>query len=53
MRCYGGLSTTIRKRFGWIKKDSSSPLQVTVVENESELLKVRRRTWARLIARVW
>ncbi len=47
------VSTTIRQRFGWIKKDSSSPAQMTFVESESEFQKARRRSWARLIARTW
>ena len=46
IRCYGALSTTIRKRFGWIKKEPTSPPGVTVVEGEGEFLKVRRRSWA-------
>ncbi len=53
IRCYGALSTTIRKRLGWIKKDSSAPNEVTAVESEGEFLKVRRRNWARLIHRTW
>ena len=53
IRCYGALSTAIRKRLGWIKEEPTSPPGVTVVENEGEFLKVRRRSWARLIARAW
>ena len=53
IRSYGAPSTTIRKRFGWIKKSASSPPGVAVVENEGEFLKVRRRSWARLIAKTW
>jgi hypothetical protein len=53
IRTYGAISTTIRKRFGWIKTDAPSTPQVTVVEPEGEFLKVRRRSWARLIARTW
>ena len=52
IRSYGALSTTIRRRFGWIKKSVLSPPGVTVVENEGEFLKVRRRNWARLIAKI-
>ena len=58
IRTYGALSTTIRKRFGWIPEDhgeSSAPDGITVEEEneESEFVRVRKRNWARLIARVW
>ena len=52
---YGALSTTIRRAFGWIKKnpqEANSP-EVVVAEEESEFVKLRRRTWARLISRVY
>ena len=42
---------------GWIqeREESSSPDVITVDEEdeESEFVKVRKRNWARLIARVW
>ena len=49
---------TFRRGFGWIQEDdgeSSSPDVITVEEKdeESEFVKVRKRNWARLIARVW
>ena len=61
IRTYGALSTTIRKRFGWIPEvdeddpESSTPDVITVddVDEESEFIKVRKRNWARLIAKVW
>ena len=57
IRTYGALSTTIRKRFGWIQEEeeSSTPDVITVDEEdeESEFVKVRKRNWARLIAKVW
>ena len=53
IRCYGALSTAIRHRLGWIKEQPTSPPGVTVVEREGEFLKLRRRSWARLIARTW
>ena len=57
IRTYGALSTTIRKRFGWIqeREESSTPDVITVDEEdeESEFVKVRKRNWARLIAKVW
>ena len=51
---YSVFSTTIRKRFGWVQEDdaeSSAPDVITV--EESEFVKLRKRNWARLIARVW
>ncbi len=56
IRTYGALSTTIRKRFGWIhEEESSAPDVITVQqeEEESEFVKVRKRNWARLIRKVW
>ena len=57
IRTYGALSTTVRKRFGWIQEEeeSSTPDVITVDEEdeESEFVRVRKRNWARLIARVW
>ena len=52
---YGALLTTIRRALGWIQKDpqeANSP-KVVVAEEESEFVKLRRRTWARLISRVY
>ena len=52
---YGALSTTIRRALGWIKKnpqEANSP-EVVVAEEESEFVKLRRRTWARLISKVY
>ena len=47
IRSHGALSTTIRKRFGWIQEDdgeSSAPDVITVEEEdeESEFIKVRK-----------
>ena len=58
IRTYGAVSTTIRKRLGWIGKEergkTQAPKQVLVVDaEESEFVKVRRRNWARLIKKVW
>ena len=58
IRTYGALSTTIRKRFGWIQEndgESSAPEVITVDEDdeETEFVRVRKRNWARLIAKVW
>ena len=56
IHCYGAISTTIRRQLGWIKKDETpqAPKDVVFVEEEdSEFAKVRRKNWARLIAKVW
>jgi hypothetical protein len=58
IRSYGAVSTTIRRRFGWIRKDeggkTKAPGDVLVVDSEeSQFVKVRRRNWARLIRKVW
>jgi hypothetical protein len=56
---YGGASTKIRKALGWIPSDeegteSEAPEDVVVVEEEeSEFIRLRRKNWARLIARVY
>ncbi|MGH9895382.1 MAG: hypothetical protein ACREA0_26035, partial [bacterium] len=54
---YGALSTTIRRELGWVGNDEDSaqaPNDVVVLEDEeSDFVKVRRRSWRRLIARVW
>ena len=54
--CYGAISTTIRRQLGWIKKEETpqAPKAVVVVEEEeSQFVKVTRKNWARLIAKVW
>ena len=54
--CYGAISTTIRRQLGWIKKEETpqAPKDVVVVEEEdSQFAKVRRKNWARVIAKVW
>jgi len=58
IRSYGALSTTVRRRFGWVRKaaasDSpSSPTVAIIQAEESEFLRVRKRSWARLIAKTW
>jgi hypothetical protein len=55
-RGYGAASTRIRGRLGWIKKDSGKdgpPAIGVIEEEESGFVKVRRRSWARLIRKVW
>ncbi len=54
IRYYGALSTTTRKKFGWIhKEESSSGNVITVEDPDSEFVRVRKRSWARLIQKVW
>ena len=59
IRYYGALSTTKRKKFGWIEEkteaspQSSPPDVLTVEEEDSDFVKVRKRNWARLIQKVW
>lgn len=60
IRCYGALSTTVRRRLGWIQKPAGgargspgAPAVVVVEGEESDFVRLRRRSWARLIARVW
>ena len=56
IHCYGAISTTIRRQLGWVKKEETpqAPKDVVLVEEEdSEFAKVRRKNWARLIAKVW
>ncbi len=54
---YGAISTTIRRQLGWIEKDQESteaPRDVVVLEEEeSDFVKVRRKSWRRLIIKVW
>ena len=55
-RCYGAISTTLRRRFGWIKEESKeAPQNVIAAEEDgdSEFVKVRKRNWAKLISKVW
>ena len=54
---YGAISTTIRRQLGWVGKDEEStqaPKAVGVIEEEeSDFVKVRRKSWRRLIIKVW
>jgi hypothetical protein len=56
IRTYGAISTTRRKRLGWIKEpegEAGVPAAVVAEGGESEFVRLRRRSWARLIAKVW
>ena len=52
---YGALSTTIPRALGWIKENpqEANPPEVVVAEEESEFVKLRRESWARLISRIY
>ena len=58
---YGALSTTIRKRFGWIGRaptpgvaGDSTPHAATALDDaDTEFTRIRRRGWAQLIRKVW
>ena len=52
---HGALSTTTRRKFGWISKENKkAPKNVGIVDDEdSQFQKVKKKNWARLIAKVW
>ena len=54
---YGALSTTIRRQFGWVDKKGQSTgaptTDVLTAQEDSECVRLRRKNWARLIAKVW
>lgn len=66
-RCYGAISTTLRRKFGWTPDEAASPDLQTEVEGGSNAAScracqddkdsaytiARRRSWARLIRKVW
>jgi hypothetical protein len=56
IRCYGALSTAIRKKFGWInwikKGVDQAPENVPIIDGEeSEFVKIKKRNWSKLIAK--
>jgi hypothetical protein len=55
IRTYGAISTRVRKELGWIAEETrpEPPNEVVVAEEDSEFVKIRRRSWARLIAKVY
>ena len=63
IRLYGALSTTMRKRWGWLEDTSGErPTRATDPERvaalieedwDTDFLKKRRRGWAQLIRKVW
>jgi hypothetical protein len=58
IRCYGAISTSIRSQLGWISSEdgdnATAPNDVVVVEEEeSDFVRLRRASWARLIAKTW
>jgi hypothetical protein len=55
IHCYGAISTTVRRELGWVRAKSETAAQpeVVEVEDDSEFVRIRRATWARLIAKTW
>ncbi|MFQ5655290.1 MAG: transposase, partial [Planctomycetota bacterium] len=56
IRYYGAISTTIRRQLGWIEQGgrSQAPRTIAVIDDEdSEFVRLRRRSWAQLIRKVW
>jgi hypothetical protein len=55
IHCYGALSTTIRKKFGWIQAEEKKSTRNILISDgeESEFVRVRKRNWASLIRKVW
>ena len=56
IRSYGAASTRIRRELGWIKKAQErkeAPAVPVLEAEESGFVRVRRRSWARLIQKVW
>jgi hypothetical protein len=56
IRSYGAAATSIRSHLGWIKKaeeKKKAPAVPVLEAEESGFLRVRRRSWARLIQKVW
>ncbi len=55
---YGAVSTKIRLQFGWIQKEeteNTGPDEIVVVEGDadSEFVRLRKKSWAKLIQKVW
>jgi hypothetical protein len=54
---YGAVSTTIRRQLGWVDRkggaECDAPTDVVTAEEEDEFIRLRRRSWARLIQKVW
>jgi len=56
IRSYGAASTRIRSQLGWIEKADGkrdAPVVAILEGEESGFVRVRKRTWARLIRKVW
>ncbi len=52
IRSYGALSTTLRRKFGWVNSEARPEVSAKD-EEESEFVRQRRKTWARLISKIW
>jgi len=56
IRSYGTASTTTRRRLGWIKKKAETmppPAVAVIAGEESAFVRLRKKNWSRLIAKVW
>jgi len=51
----GALSATIRKALGWIHNDQEElvPPQIVGAEEEGEFVRLKRKSWARLIKKLY
>ena len=54
---YGALSTTIRRQLGWVDRKgqgaAAPTTELVTAQEDSECVRLRRKNWARLIAKVW
>jgi hypothetical protein len=54
---YGALSTTIRRKLGWVDRKhqgaTAPTTELVIGEEDSEFVRLRRKNWARLIAKIW
>jgi hypothetical protein len=56
IRSYGALSTTWRRKFGWMQKPRRAPSPRTSPQGEEEesgFVQARKRNWAKLIQKIW
>jgi hypothetical protein len=58
IRVYGAISTKIRREFGWIQKEEAEnkgadDIMVVEGDGDSEFVRLRKKSWARLIQKVW
>lgn len=53
LRSYGALSSTFRKRVGWLEAPPVCEPPVAAEDDEGDFAKERRRNWGKLIAEVY